>query len=231
MKKIYFLSGTMCNQDLWQFVFPKIEKYSPEHIDITLATSFEEINAIINSKIVSPAILIGFSLGGFSALNFAAQYPEKIKKLIIIAANAKGLSEDEIKLRKSTIQFLQTHNYKGISNTRVQQFLHPDNHQNEALTFIIKKMDTDLGKDVLIRQLKATSKRIDITNNLNKVKSPTLFISAKEDGLVSHLDVTALKNKLTNSLSIVIKNCGHMIPLEKPNEITQIINNYLNEVK
>ena len=229
MEKIYFLSGTMCNQDLWQFVFPKIEKYTSEHIDITSAISFDEINAIINSKIDKPSILVGFSLGGFSALNFATQYPEKIKKLIIIAANAKGLSENEIKLRKSTIQFLETHQYKGISNTRVKQFLHPENHQNEALTSIIKKMDIDLGKDVLIRQLKATSKRIDISNKLNKINSPTLLISAKEDDLVSYLDVSALKNEMTNSISIIIKNCGHMIPLEKPTELTGIINNYLNE--
>ncbi|MFT5761671.1 MAG: hypothetical protein ACI8WA_000789, partial [Polaribacter sp.] len=49
MQKLYFLSGTMCNQDLWQFVFPKIENFTPEYIDITSATSFEEINAVINS--------------------------------------------------------------------------------------------------------------------------------------------------------------------------------------
>jgi pimeloyl-ACP methyl ester carboxylesterase len=229
MQKIYFLSGTMCNQDLWQYVFPKIEKYIPEYIDITSATSFEEINQIINSKIVCPAILVGFSLGGFSALNFATQYPEKIKKLIIIAADAKGLSEDELRLRKSTIKFLETHAYKGVSTTRVKHFLHPDNHQNETLIHIIKKMDTDLGKDVLIRQLKATSKRIDITSKLNRINAPTLFISAKEDALVSYLEVAALKNEIPNSLSTVIKNCGHMIPLEKPLEMVGVINNYLNE--
>jgi pimeloyl-ACP methyl ester carboxylesterase len=229
MQKLYFLSGTMCNQDLWQFVFPKIENFTPEYIDITSATSFEEINAVINSIITGSAILVGFSLGGFSALNFATQHPEKIEKLIIIAASAKGLSEEEIRLRKSTIQFLETHQYKGISNTRIKQFLHPDNHQNKTLFNIIKKMDTDLGKDVLIRQLKATSKRVDITNQLNRISAPTLFISAKEDTLVSYLDVAALKNEITNRLSIVIKNCGHMIPLEKPLEMTEIINNYLNE--
>jgi pimeloyl-ACP methyl ester carboxylesterase len=229
MQKIYFLSGTMCNQGVWQFVFPKIENYTPEYIDITSATSFDEINTVILSKITSPAILVGFSLGGFSALNFATQYPEKIKKLIIIAANAKGLSEDELRLRKSTIKFLETHAYKGVSSTRVKQFLHPDNHQNETLIHIIKKMDTDLGKVVLIRQLKATSKRIDITSKLNRINAPTLFISAKEDALVSYLEVAALKNEIPNSLSTVIKNCGHMIPLEKPLEMVEVINNYLNE--
>ena len=229
MSKIYFLSGTMCNQDLWQFVFPEIKNYKPEYIDITSASSFEEINTIINSKIEEPAILIGFSLGGFSALNFASQYPQKIKKLIIIAASAKGLSEHEIRLRKSTIEFLETHHYKGISNKRVQQFLHPENHQNTTLIHIIKKMDADLGKDILIKQLTATSNRVDITEKFKSIDSPVLLIGSKEDKLVSYIDITDLKKELKNSFSILVKQCGHMIPLEKPIEIAEIINNYLND--
>lgn len=227
MQKIYFLSGTMCNQDLWQFVFPKIEKYTPEYIDITSASSFEEINAIINSKITPPAILIGFSLGGFSALNFASQYPEKIKKLIIIATNAKGLSENELRLRRSTIEFLETHTYKGISNTRVQQFLHPDNHQNKTISNIIKKMDADLGKDILIKQLKATSKRVNIAAQLKTINTSILLIGSKEDALVSYQDVLDLKKALKTGIAVILKNCGHMIPLEKPKELAEIINKYL----
>ena len=230
MQKIYFLSGTMCTIDLWQFIFPEIKNYKPVYIDITSAISFEEINTIINSKIEEPAILIGFSLGGFSALNFASQYPEKIKKLIIIAASSKGLSEDEIKLRQSTISFLETHSYKGISKIRVQQFLHPKNHHNNILIKIIKKMDAELGKDILIKQLTATSNRVDITEKLKSIDNPILLIGSKEDSLVSHNDITDLKKELKNSFSILVKQCGHMIPLEKPIEIADIINNYLNDI-
>ena len=89
MEKVYFLSGTMCNEDLWQFVFPKITNFIPEYIDITTATSFDEINTIINSKITNSAILVGFSLGGFSAMNFAIQYPEKIKKIALLVTSAR----------------------------------------------------------------------------------------------------------------------------------------------
>jgi len=217
----------MCNQDLWQFVFPKIENYIPEYIDITSATSFEEINQIIISKITSPAILVGFSLGGFSALNFACHYPEKINKLIIVAANAKGLSENELRLRRSTIQFLETHTYKGISNTRVQQFLHTDNRQHKTLINIIKKMDADLGKETLIKQLMATSKRVDITSQLKTIDVPILLIGSKEDALVSHQDILTLKKDLTKGIAVILKNCGHMIPLEKPKELAEIINKYL----
>ena len=90
-------------------------------------------------------------------------------------------------------------------------------------------MDADLGKEVLIRQLKATSKRVDISTQIATINSPILFVGSKEDLLISHHEILQLKKEITNGISIIIKNCGHMIPLEKPKETAEIINNYLNE--
>ncbi len=226
MQKVYFISGTMCTVDLWQFVFPKLENILPIYIDITSAKSFDEINKIILTEIEEPAVIVGFSLGGFSALNFAVHNPDKVKKLIIIAANANGLNDKEIQLRKSTINFLENHTYKGVSKARVQQFLHPENHQNEKITTIIKKMDTDLGKEVLIRQLKATSTRIDVSERVKTLNVPIQFIAAENDALVSATDIKEFANKPKKGKYIRIKNCGHMIPLEKPEALTLIINSY-----
>lgn len=223
MQKVYFISGTMCTIDLWQFVFPNLENIKPVHIDITLATSFSEINNIILTEIDEPAIIVGFSLGGFSAMNFAAQHPEKVKNLVVIAANTNGLNDKEIQLRKSTIDFLEKHKYKGISQARIQQFLHFSNHQNEKVISIIKKMDNDLGKEVLIRQLKATSSRVDISEEVSKLKIPILFISAENDVLVSSKEIKVIANNTLKGRHVSVKNCGHMIPLEKPEEIAEII--------
>ncbi|OCK43508.1 hypothetical protein BA195_02050 [Tenacibaculum soleae] len=223
MQKVYFISGTMCTVDLWQFVFPRLENIFPVHIDITLATSFDEINKVILSKIDEKAIIVGFSLGGFSALNFAIHYPEKIKKLVIIAANTNGLNDNEVQLRKSTIDFLQNKKYKGISLVRIQQFLHP-NHQNKEIISIIKKMDATLGKEVLIRQLKSTSSRLNITEQVLSLNIPIILIAAENDALISIADVKILVSKLQNGKHIIIKNCGHMIPLEKPEELANLLN-------
>ncbi|WP_275315977.1 alpha/beta fold hydrolase [Tenacibaculum bernardetii] len=224
MQKVYFISGTMCTIDLWQFVFPKLENIVPIYIDITSATCFDEINKIIVPKIEAPALIVGFSLGGFSALNFAVHYPQKVKKLVIIAANTNGLNEKEIALRKSTISFLEEHKYNGISKARIQQFLHSDNHQNKEITAIIKKMDADLGKDVLIRQLKATSVRLDISKQVLKLNIPIVFIAAENDNLIPVKNIKLLVSKLKKGRFISIKNCGHMITLEKPKELSEVIN-------
>lgn len=227
MNKVYFISGTMCTIDLWQFVFPNLNNIDPVHIDITPANSFEEINQIILSHITVPSIIAGFSLGGFSAMNFATHHPEKVKKLIIVAANTNGLNEKEIQLRNSTIDFLEKHTYKGISQVRIQQFLHPSNHQNIEITDIIRKMDADLGKEILIRQLKATSKRIDITTSVLQLQIPILFIAAENDVLVKSSEVKSIAKKSKKGMFINLKNCGHMIPLEKGKELSIIINQSL----
>ena len=229
MQKVYFISGTMCTIDLWQFVFPKLKNIQPIYIDITAATSFNEINKIILTSIDDPAIIVGFSLGGFSALNFAVHYPVKVKKLVIIAANVNGLNSKEIQLRKSTIQFLEKHKYKGISKARVLQFLHQKNYQNQEIISVIKKMDADLGKEVLIRQLKATSKRIDISERVKSLNIPILFIAAENDDLVSVKTIKEIANQTKKGKYLNLKNCGHMIPLEKPEALTLIINSYIKK--
>lgn len=231
MQKVYFISGTMCTIDLWQFVFPNLENIDPIHIDISNANSFENINNVILSKIEAetPVTIVGFSLGGFSALNFAIHFPYKVKKLIIVAANTNGLNDKEISLRKSTIDFLEKHSYKGISQARIQQFLHPDNHSNPKITEIIKKMDSNLGKEILIRQLKATSSRVDISQQVTQLNIPILFISAENDALVPSEAIKETANNTLKGKFISVKNCGHMIPLEKPKELSSILNVVLKD--
>ncbi|NVK51927.1 MAG: alpha/beta hydrolase [Flavobacteriaceae bacterium] len=59
----------------------------PIHIDITSVTSFDEINQLIDNSVDENSIIVGFSLGGFSAMNFAIQHPSKVKKLLIISGH------------------------------------------------------------------------------------------------------------------------------------------------
>ncbi len=218
----------MCTVDLWQHVFPKLKNILPIHIDITPASSFEEINKIILSVITEPAVIVGFSLGGFSAMNFSIHFPEKVKKLVVVAANTDGLSDSEIQLRKSTIDFLEKHTYKGISQARIQQFLHPDNHRNSEIISVIKKMDADLGKDVLLRQLRATSTRLDISQKVLTLNTPIFFIAAENDALVNPKKLKEFVSKSQKGTYVMIKNCGHMVPLEKPEELASILNLTIN---
>ncbi|PCH78067.1 MAG: hypothetical protein COB98_01525 [Flavobacteriaceae bacterium] len=227
MEKVYFLSGTMNDERLWKWVFPKLEGIIPVYIDISQANSFEEISELINQVIEEESILIGFSLGGFSALNFTLKFPEKVSKLMMICASADGLNSDEISLRNSTIRFLETHSYKGISNTRIQQFIHPNATNYTAITELIREMDVSLGKDTLIRQLKATSNRKSLMDKVANLSMPVSLVGASHDLLVNPDSMEDMYLELENASFEIISETGHMIPLEQPDILAHKIHHFV----
>jgi len=226
--KLYFLSGTMCTSELWSKVQANLTSYECIYVDTTLVMSFKEVDAILNLVLTPKAFVVAFSMGGYAALHFAITYPKRIKKLIIIAASANGLNNEELQLRKNTINFLETHSYKGISKARILQFLHPKNHENEELIQIVKQMDATLGKEVLIKQLKATSQRVSLLGQLASLENPIHIIASAEDKLVPIDTVREMHSKIPNTTLTIVNNCGHMLPLEVPDVIGASIGSFFN---
>jgi len=229
MKKVYFLSGTMNDERLWQWVFPKLENIIPVYIDITPAKSFDEINELIAKAMDTPGILIGFSLGGFSALNFTVKFPQMVTKLMMICAAANGLNTEEIRLRASTIRFLETHKYKGISKARIQQFVHPKAANYDRIAELIVAMDISLGKETLLRQLKATSKRESLMDEVSTLSMPIYLLGASDDMLVDPNSMEDMYLELENGSFEIISETGHMIPLEQPGMLAHKIQNFVEE--
>ena len=222
-QKLYFLSGTMCTPLLWNGTVAELTQFNCIFVDTTSETSFSEIDILLDATLEENAFVVAFSMGAYAAMHFAVSNPKRIQKMIVIAASANGLSSTELQLRKNTIDFLEKHNYKGISTARALQFLHPQQHQNNELIQVIKDMDADLGKEVLIRQLKATSQRVDLTQKLQQIQAKVHVIAAKEDALVNIEDVKHTQQQFAKATISILKNCGHMIPLEMPDLVKESV--------
>lgn len=218
----------MCTPLLWEFVCRNLTQFDCIFIDTTSATSFDEIDQLLDATLEENAFVVAFSMGAYAALHFATSHPTRIQKMICIAASANGLNAKELQLRKSTIDFLEKHSYKGISTARALQFLHPTNHHSNELIQIIKDMDAMLGKEVLLRQLKATSQRVDLTQKLSQIQTKIHIIAAKEDALVPIKDIQQMQPQFSKATISMLKNCGHMIPLEMPDLLRESILRFFN---
>ncbi|PWJ44861.1 alpha/beta fold hydrolase [Sediminitomix flava] len=228
-QEIYFLSGTMCDDRLWEKVWNTLpENISPKYIDTTACHSFQEIDETIESALPQKKVtLVGFSMRGYAALRFAINFPDRLDKLILIASSAKGLDRDELKLRSQTIEYLKNHPYKGISILRVRQFLAPENQQNQEYADTIKAMDKSLGKEVLIRQLTATSERVSLEDELSKISIPVLLVGSDHDSLVKWSDLEEMNSKIPNAKLVKIEKAGHMIPLENAEQLSDELITFL----
>lgn len=226
-KAITFLPGLMCDQRLWQTTWPLLSSdIQPNPIQFALHDNITDMTTDIPpSPNQQPIDLVGFSMGGYVALHYALNHPGAVKRLVLIASSAWGLTDAEKKRRKYILSSLKIHGYSGITKQRIGEFVHPDHRKSPAVE-VIRAMDETLGKDTLIAQLQASTYRPSMAEQLNQLDIPVLIVGAAQDQLAAQEVMLAMGEKIPNCKVEIIEGCGHMIPLEAPEQLARAINDF-----
>ncbi|MBU2711824.1 alpha/beta fold hydrolase [Zooshikella harenae] len=228
-KTVFFLPGTMCDQRLWSKVWPRLKAdYNPIHIPLPEAQNINNMLKTIIEKLPLKNInLVGFSLGGYIASALAINYPERMRRLMVIANSPGALPKSEILIRNKSLNWLKNNDYQGIPLAKIKKYLHAKNQDNQNIIKIITAMDLALGKTVLINQLSNTTLRDGLSEPLGQIDLPILFCAGEEDNLVNRTTLKALTTKNKNLQFFEVKNSGHMLPLEQPDRLVEIIHHWI----
>jgi len=230
-KKIYFLPGTMCNENLWIKLNSFFDSsYELIHVPIPMENDLDTISKVLNDTFEEKKVyLVGFSLGGYIASYFAYKYPHRIKKLFIVASSLNILPLEEIQKRQNAISFINRFGFKGLSRKKVVTLLEEINQKDESLIELIQQMYVDLGKEVFKIQMQSTLYREDLLEKFLTLEFPLTFFYCIEDRLVNHKWLESLATSSKNIIFIKKQSSSHMVPLEKPFELSESIKKWLKE--
>lgn len=226
-RSIYLLPGTMCDGRLWSRISGLLEnQYNLQHIAIEKCMGIDSIRSKMAKEIPEQADVLGFSMGGYLAMEFALKYPQRIRSLVLVCVSDNELSEQEFRLRESYTQWLKHNEYGGMSVQRMQKFIHPDHYNDAEITETILAMDRELGKATLISQLQGTSHRHSLADKLGKCSFSVQIVGAEQDNFVSYERLQRMAHLMPNSRLDMVENSGHMLPLEQPAKLAGILNTF-----
>jgi pimeloyl-ACP methyl ester carboxylesterase len=214
-----FLPGTMCDQRVWAPVRALLEpRFSTSYVATETRPTRAGMLELIDSAASAggPLHLVAFSMGGYLALDYALNHPGRIASLVTVASSAFGLTEREAAERVRALELLKKHEYRGISPARINQFVHPTRQSDPAIVDVIRAMDRDLGKAVLVNQLRETSTRASLGPRLGELAIPALFVGADADPFVSWESIQLMAQLTPSAQMVRADGAGHMIPLEQP---------------
>lgn len=221
---LYLLPGTMCDKRLWAGLKAHLAtQFDLHHVAIEQERDAVKMRHRIKQEITEKSCLLGFSMGGYLALEFALKNPALVRCLILVCASAEGLNQEEFSLRQKYIHWLKENQYNGMSKQRLSQFVHPDRVNESALTDVIRDMDQELGKDTLICQLDDMSHRTSLMGRLSEIQFPVLLIGAEQDNFVSYEHLREVQRCIPCCQLQMFEHCGHMLPLEQPHLLSQSI--------
>ena len=205
---------------------------SPHSDDFDYKVLANDIRDFITEHSIKNPIIVGHSMGGKAAMNFAIANPTMLDKLIVvdIAPKAYPIHHDNIVdgLKAIPIDTLQTRNEADVvlseyvPEADVRQFLLKNLSRKATGGFGWK-----INLPVIDKNLELISADIQFPGTYN---GPTLFVRGARSKYVKDEDRQRIKDIFPNS-TLVTMDTGHWVQAEKPQEFVEVVTNYLSSNK
>ncbi len=247
---ILMLHGFTGSNNDWQFVTDHLIKNfnvitldlvghgkssSPEELDYyKLDSIIEQILQVKKHFNLNSFSLLGYSMGGRIALNFALRFPHLINNLILESTTAGIEDENQRKERvKSDLELAEFIENNSIENfidywMNLDIFNTQRRFSNEKINDIRNKKlgNNKLGLAKSLRGFSAGLMQ-PVYDQLKNMEKRTLLITGDLDSKYTEINNKILK-LLPNAEHKIIKNAGHNVHLEEPKEFIKTVNDFLS---
>ncbi len=234
-KDLVLIHGWGMNGAIWEQTVARLSEHFTVHIvDLpgygnSAGCHAADITAIIDMLLESApkkAVWVGWSLGGLIATLVALNFPERVSKLVTVAASPKFAAESD---------------WRGINPAVLSGFTEQlvDNFQKTIERFMaLQAMGSptarqdvkQLKKAVLSRPLPDQTalllglnmlKSIDLRHQLSEIRVPFLRMYGRLDGLVPVKMVDELNNMFPNSDYVIFSDSSHAPFMTEPDTFCQ----------
>ena len=222
---VVLIPGFMLDEALWdEFKAHLPADWKVIDAPIRGGASIKEIAGRIAAEVAEQHfVLIGFSLGGYVARQLAADYPERVSALVLVASSLREDTEERAQSKAQTLQALSNANFRGLSSGSIAKSLHPDHASDRDLITHIRQMGQRLGYEAFA--LQSGLRRAGVP--AKTISCPTLVIGSTHDSLRSVAESSELAKAIPDALLQLFDGSGHMIPLEQPKELAMAVTRWL----
>jgi len=197
------------------------------------------LDDFLNILRIEGASLIGQSLGGAIALHYALQFPQKVRKLVLV--DSAGLGKEVIwTLRLMSIplvgELVSYPSRKGVELffkfavrdpalvtkdfvDLYYNFFSRPGFQKFLLKIVRSIINVAGAREEVLAPLR---------NNLSKITQPTLIIWGERDRVLPLKHAYWGKEKLPNAELKIIEGCGHIPFFERPEEFNKLVLEFLS---
>ena len=230
---IVFVHGFTLDHTMWQ---PQVEFFSKDYQVITYdARGFgrsslpdspyghaADLRALFEHLGIEQAHLVGLSMGGRIATNFALAYPNTVKSLVLMDSALDGY--------KSEVDWNVHAEEQGREKAK-ENWL---NHEVFAMTK--KRLEVVAALSAIVEGYSGwhwlhhdpqTPTNTYARDHLHEITKPTLIVVGEGDLPYFHNIANVLAAEIRGAKKVIVPNTGHMVNMEAPNEINNLLADFI----
>ncbi len=202
---------------------------SPQSDEWDYQVMTEDLAELMDDEKLDSAHLMGHSMGGKVAMNFALQHPEKVKKLIVADISPRHYPVHHQKI----LEGLNAVDLKKLKSRKEADDVLADYiPESEIRQFLLKSLGRDGEGDFIWKiNLPVITEKIENVGEAvkgeNSFDHPTLFMGGANSDYIGEEDKADINRFFPNSNIIHLKNAGHWLHAEQPEAVLETVKIFL----
>lgn len=244
-KSIIFIHGFPYDHTMWKAQVDELsEKYFCVTYDIrglgdspagdgqyTMESFVDDLESILQQLKLDKPVLCGLSMGGYISFRALERMEEKFSAIVLCDTRSEADNNEGKLKRAAAIKRINTEGLAPFAKDFITNCFGDDYKQNHKEDFEKLIAKSSSFNPVGVKgSLLAMLGRNDTTEYLNKINIPALVICGENDALTPPAVMKPLAEKIIGAEFVIIKNSGHMSPIEKPKEVNEAIKNFLGKL-
>lgn len=211
----------------------------PRWFEYTIQSQARMITRLMNVLGIGQATLIGSSYGGAVSSIITLDYPERVKKLVLVNAVINDRPKEHPLMKLAVVPgvgealtpFIM--DSKLLVKSRMHQTFSAENQHlvtRDRIDSIHRPLSAADGHNSVLQSARNwDANRIEEDSHL--IDQPTLLIWGEEDSIIPVGNGYKLHKKILNSRFVIFRNCGHLPSEEAPDNLVEIVSNFCKDPK
>ena len=180
--------------------------------------------------------VIGMAVGGQWGTRLALNYPDEVASLALIATS---LTEESPEAAEDYLQLLGIVKQMGevppaVIDAVARIFFSPDSAERNPALVETFRFDLVFLAPEQLKGIVAMGEQIfqrqSLLEEAAKIKCPTLILAGQHDFARPVSDSDEIYDQVRGSQFAVVDQAGHMLTLEQPNQVNQLLANFLTAI-
>jgi len=188
-----------------------------------------DLAALLDTLEVDQVVLCGLSMGGYVAFEFLRRWPERVRGLVLLDTRAGPDSAEGKRARDAAAAVARERGAEAIAGAMLSQVLAAETTTRlPEMAERVRALMAATPVAGVVGALAAMRDRPDSTPLLPTLTDlPTLVIVGEHDELTPPEQARAMAGAIPRARLVVVPGAAHLPPLERPDETTRMLREFL----
>jgi pimeloyl-ACP methyl ester carboxylesterase len=201
-------------------------------------THLQDLTALIDQLGISlPVIIMGCSMGGGLAMDFALMYPSKVKALIMVASGPSGLELDLPRLSKFDLVELAFNegDLDLVAELETQIWFDGTGRTPDQVNPAMRQLAFDMNRLALSHEIKQLAERlpdaeVPAVGRLSELLIPVQVIVGAHDIPYMQAAADYMAEKIPSVRVEIMADAAHLPNMDHPDQFRRMVGEFLDQL-